>query len=163
MLEAAGFDPIYELGKDCELAEAVRSVRPRDVVGVTRLWVVADPKRGRKGGMRKALYAAADAIEERGAVIEEVETGRVSSDPKQRDAMMRDAIEAVTKAGRGMSSAANARKGRKAVEFSEAATEKAKAVWHSRKHKTWADAAAAMPKGFTVHRAFKLWGKRNAD
>jgi hypothetical protein len=162
-LQAKEFDPIYELGKDCTIEDAVKSMRPGNVAGVARLWVIADLKRGRKGGARQTLYSAVDAIEARGATIEEVDTGRVSSDPKQRDAMIRDAAEAVTRGGRGLKSAGNLPRGRKALDFSEPVTAKAKTVWESRKYKTWADAAAAMPKGFTVHRAFRLWGKRNSD
>lgn len=163
ILEAAGFDPIYELGKDCTIEDAVKSMRPGNTAGVLRLWVLADLKRGRKGGARQALYTAIDAIEARGAVIEEVESGRVTSDPKQRDAMIREAAEAVTRGGRGLASVKNLPRGRKALEFSPATVEQARGVWESRRHKTWDDVKAALPKGFTVHRAYRMFGKRNSD
>lgn len=160
-LEANGFDPIYDLGPNCSLADALKSIRPGDVVGVARLWVVAEPKRR---GRRQALYRAVDEIEERGASILELDTGRSTTDPKQRDAMIREAAEAVTRAGRGLSLRRNKGKtGRPAVDFSRPVFDQAKSVWESRRYPTWKDVAAALPKGFTVHRAYKLWGKRNTD
>jgi len=163
-LKAAGFDPIYTLDKSVTVDDAVKSFRPGNTAGVARLWVVADPKIGKKKGQRQALYAAVDAIEARGATIEEVDTGRTSKDPKQRDAMIRDAAEAVTTAGRGLKSADNGRrsKGRPAVEFAPEVLERARNIWFDRRVKTWADAAAKLtPLGMSTAKAFKLFGKRN--
>jgi hypothetical protein len=44
--------------------------------------------------------------------------------------------------------------------FTDADMAKAKAVWESRKYRTWQEAAAALPKGFTPERAYRIWGKR---
>lgn len=163
MLEAREFDPIYTLNKDISFEDAVKSLRAGNVCGVARLWILADPKKRRKGGMRQALYDAVDAIEERGAIIEEVDSGRVSTNKSQRDAMIREAAEVVTRGGQAAKSAKNLPKGRKAVEFAPEVYEKAKSAWESRKYKTWDDVAKALPPGFTVYRAHKLWGKRNTD
>ena len=164
MLEQHGFDPIYELGKACSLEEALRSFRPGNIAGVTRLHVLTDPKVGKKKGQRLALYAAVDTIENQGAIIEEVDTGRLSSDRKQRDAMIREAAEIVTKGGRGLKSAENGLKGgRPKKKFTDAETGEARRVWENRKIKTWTDARAKLPRGFSTARAYKLFGKREPD
>jgi hypothetical protein len=164
-LKEHNFDPIYVLGKDkVELEDATNSLRRGDVAGVTRLHILVNPKLGRRKGQRIALYAAVDAIEDRGAIIEEVDTGRKTSDRKQRDAMIREAAEIVTKGGRGIRSAANGLKGgRPKKEFPPEVIEQARRVWENRKIKTWTEARAKLPKGFSTARAYSLFGKRDPD
>lgn len=70
-----------------------------DVVAVRSLRVLADPAHLRRaGGLRQSLYDALDAIEARGASVWELDTDRRTTDPRQRDQMLRDAIDTMSRA-----------------------------------------------------------------
>jgi hypothetical protein len=44
--------------------------------------------------------------------------------------------------------------------FTQEQTAQANAAWHNRKLKTWAQVKEKFPEGFTLARAYKLWGAR---
>lgn len=165
-LEAHGFSPIRELGRGLELEAVARALRPGDVVGFVRFWVLIDVKAVKRGKRKAAVLAAVEAFEKEGreAVMHEIASGRVSSDRKQRTAMIADALEDVTKRGQGRRSAENGTKspGRPKTPFTEAQIEQARRVWDSRKFKTWDEAREKLPKGFTTDRAYRMFGKRNS-
>lgn len=168
-LEAHGFSPIRELGRGLELEAVARALRPGDVVGFVRFWVLIDVKtvkRGKRGKRKAAVLAAVEGFEKEGreAIMHEIASNRVSSDRKQRTAMIADALEDVARRGQGRRSAENGTKspGRPRAEFSEAQIDQARRVWESRKLKTWAEVREKLPKGFTTDRAYRLFGKRNS-
>lgn len=98
-LEAAGVAKIYD---DLDLCIRQRRRRHGDVVAVTRLMLLADPgRRYQPGGMRQALYKAIDAIEAAGATILEIDTGRSTADARQRDQMIRDAVDDLARTRKG--------------------------------------------------------------
>ncbi len=69
----------------------------------------------------------------------------------------------ISRSNQGAKSATNGAKskGRPRGDFTAEQTRDAKAVWRNVKdYRTWADAAKAMPEGFTPTRAFKLWQGR---
>lgn len=151
LTEGKGFD-----GKRDDL---LRMVRRGTTVAILHVFLLADPRRARKrGGARADLWAAIDAIESHGGTIWELYTGLRSDNKYGRDAMMRDAVEALAR-GRHKRSAADKR-GRPVRAFTPAETEQARAAWHNRKIKTWAAVKEKFPPGFTVARAYKLWGPR---
>ena len=164
-LEAHGFSPIRELGRGLQIEAVARALRPGDVVGFVRFWVLIDVKAVKRGKRKAAVLAAVEAFEKEGreAVMHEIASGRVSSDRKQRTSMIADALEDVTKRGQGRRSAENGNKspGRPKAEFTEAQIEQAHRAWESRKLKTWNDVVEKLPKGFTPHRAYLMFGKRN--
>ena len=133
--------------------DLVRMVRKGTVVALRHLFLLARPKGGRRD-----LWNAVDAIEARGGILWELYTGLRSDDKKQRDEMMRDAVEALAK-GRHKRSAADKR-GRPPMTFTPEEVEQAKAAWHNRKLKTWAQVQEKLPVGFSLARAHKLWGAR---
>lgn len=91
-----GITKVYD-----DLALCVRQRRKgaADVIAVKRLQLLADPAHRRKlGGMRQSLYAALDAIETAGASVWELDTDRRTLDQRQRDLMLREAIDTMSRA-----------------------------------------------------------------
>ncbi len=131
----------------------VRMVRTGTVVAIRHLFLLACPKAGRRD-----LWKAIDAIEARGGVLWELYSDRRTSDKKQRDEMMREAVEALAR-GRHKRSAADKR-GRPRKDFTAQEIEQARAVWHNRKVRTWAEVKVKLPSGFSLARAYKSWGPR---
>ncbi|MEQ1518028.1 MAG: GIY-YIG nuclease family protein [Usitatibacteraceae bacterium] len=54
------------------------------------------------------------------------------------------------------------KRGPKGVKFTPEQMEQARAAWHDASLKTWVDVRAALPRGFSTYRAFKLWGGRQS-
>lgn len=136
----------------------VRMAGKGRLMAVQHLFLLA---KGGRGVRRKDLYTAIDRIEERGGILWELYTNRRGDDPKQRELMIRDAIEALAK-GRHKRNSQDKR-GRPAKKFSPEAIEKGRAVWESRKHKTWDAAAEHLPDGMTKWDAWELYGPREND
>jgi hypothetical protein len=126
-------------------------------------FLLAEPRRKHmSGGMRKDFRAALAAIEKRGAQVFDLE-GDIGSD--KRKAFLAVVDTDIGRSNRGRSSSLNGHKnkdrGRQAKTFTAAELRDAKAAWRNVKdYPEWADAAKALPKGFTPARAFKLWGGR---
>lgn len=158
-LEAAGVKRIWTEGRDETLADCIAQLRRRDVLAVTDLWLLAEPRSKDVRSPRKSLFEALGAIEERGATVVETASGRSSSE--DRDAMLLDAIEWLSGQARGRKGAVNGR-GKQPVKFAPEVIEAAERIWRDRRVKTWADAAKKLPKGFTVYRAHKMFGPRDA-
>lgn len=147
-------------GTTVELVRMI--IRPGRVVAVQHAHLLADPKAKRKrGGTRAAFWGVFDAIEAKGGVIWELYTGLRTDKPAERDSMTREAIEALAR-GRHKTSRHDKR-GRPPKTFTEAQIEKGQAVWESRKHKTWQDAAKHLPKGMTTRDAWKMFGRRDTE
>lgn len=165
-LSAAGYDPIFELKGEVTIESIARKLRPGDFVGFVRFWVLIDTKRVKRGQRAKAVLAAIDAFERepREATMHEIGSNRFGSDRRQRTSMIADALEDVKRRGQGRRSAENGTKspGRPKAPFTEAEIEQARKAWESRKLKTWADVKEKLPNGFSVQRAYLLFGKRNA-
>lgn len=143
-------------------ADLLRMVRSGTVVAVQHVHLLADPKTKRqRGGVRSDLYTAIDAIEARGGTLWELYTGLRSDTREGRDAMTRAAVEALAR-GRHKTSRSDKR-GRPAKTWPENVLAKNKAVWESRKHKTWADAEAHFVGGMEARDAWKLWGRRDTE
>lgn len=143
-------------------ADLMRMVRPDTVVAVLHVHLLADPRTKRKrGGTRADLWKAIDHIEQRGGVIWELYSGLRSDAREGRDAMTRGAVETLAR-GRHKTRASDKR-GRPKKTFPAADLTKAKALWESRKLKTWADVEAKLPDGMTPRDCWNLWGSRNSD
>jgi hypothetical protein len=65
------------------------------VLAIQHLFLLADPKT--RSSMRRDLWKAIDEIEKRKGTIWELYTGLRSDDAKQRDLMMRNAVEALAR------------------------------------------------------------------
>lgn len=125
-----------------DLALCIRQRRKGhgDVVAVVRLRLLADPAHRRKaGGMRASLYAALDAIEATGASVWELDTDRRTTDPRERDMMLREAIDAMSRAR------PSARPpGRPLKSWSAEQQTIMRLHWHSNRHATDDAAVAAI-------------------
>jgi len=153
---------IIEEGKPGQNRAALeKRVREGTLIKLYSLFLLAEPTSRRKpGGWRKDLLDAMARIEKRGGIIKDVSMQATTSNPEQRYGMVAVALEKLSKNGR--STPLHPRKrGRIAQSFTADDMAKAKAVWESRKYKTWEQARAALPKGFTPERAYRLWGKRS--
>ena len=137
--------------------DVTRMMTEGRTLAIQHLFLLADP--AKRANMRRDLWRAIDEVEKRKGVIWELYTGLRSDDRKQRDEMMRNAVEALAR-GRHKRSAADKR-GRPKKDFTPLQIEKAQQIWQSRRLKTWAAVKEQLPPGFTLARAYKLWGPRN--
>lgn len=167
-LEQAGVSRIYIEGTkgNATLNDVIRNLRPGDVVAVVHTFLLADPRMKRKlGGARADLWTKVDAIENPGASIWEVSSGLRSSDRKQREVMMREAIEALAR-GRHKTSNSDKR-GRPPWEPTKDEYNGAKAIWDSRHVKGVKRAVAAIKKKispkWSQSRLYDEFGPRNSE
>lgn len=138
-------------GRDKENLEKLTAMlRPGDVVAVTRLHLLAPPRTKTSDKPRRQLWAAIRAISDRKATIIEVETGRSSAVLAERDDMVADAIEALTRAGRSQRKGGN---GRPPVQFTDAQIEFALRTWYDLRIPT-NEAAFAI-----IHRRIPKWSR----
>lgn len=124
-MEAAGIKRVYD---DRELL--IRQRRPNDRVAIHWLHLLTDPKRKYR---RRDLLNALHALEEKGAHVLELATGRTTEFPKTRDMMLVDAMEAL---GLGRVPSRNTRQGRPSRLWSEKDLSIIRLHWHSGKHAT---------------------------
>lgn len=153
-------DRIYVEGRGPETLEAaIRSLRRGDVLVVKRLHVLAPPKKTTADNPRKALWEAIKAIEKQGASIVELDTGRSTLD--DRDDMIADAIEHITRSGRSLThrqaKARGLKGGRPAKEYNKAEIARAEAAWFNLRFATNREAVAACP-GWTEYQMRKHFG-----
>jgi hypothetical protein len=161
-LTAAGVPEqrICNLSKDATRQDIIQLTRPGTVWAIQHLHLIADPvNKRKKGGMRADLWKALDAIEKRGGVIWELYTGLRTDTKAGRDTMTRGAVETLAR-GRHRTERSDKR-GRPKKEFKGIDLEKVKAIWDSRKLKTWADVEKKLPKGITPRDCWNMWGARN--
>lgn len=165
----AGAKTIFTVGEDgvTSWRDVARLTRRGDTVYVEALALLPDERIPRKRQPAVDLIEALDELRDRGAVVVETSTGRRSDRKEELKAMRADAIKSLGAGGRSLPTAqarANGGKGgRCAKVFSERDMERAELVWGSlKKYPRWKDVEAALPKGFTTYRAFKLWGARGS-
>jgi hypothetical protein len=153
---------IYVEGRGAETLDGmIRSLRRGEVVAVMRLHVLAPPRLRTADRPRRALWAAIQAIEARGASIFEVESGRSTATKSERDDMIADAIEALTHAGRAPRKRDSS--GRPPKVFTPDQVEAARAAWFDLRHRTNADAIRAGPAGWSMTRSYKTFGPSGRD
>lgn len=143
-------------------SDLLRMRAPGRVMAIQHLFLFADPKaKHKRGGTRADLWKAIDAWEAHGGIFWELSTGLRSDDARERDEMMREAVEALAR-GRHKTDRGDKR-GRPKKQFTPEQLAKGKAVWESRKYKTWDEAAEHLPKGMTKWDAYDIWKKRGTD
>ena len=164
-LAEAGVTNVYEQGTKRSIAvraDLERSLRNGDVVAVLHAFLLADP--AKRGHARADLWKAIDAIESRGASIWEVYTGLRSTEKRQRDEMLRAAVEALAK-GRHKRSERDKRLGRPGWKPSELEKAKANAIWgNTSRYPRWQDALMKLrelDKRWSQARAYRELGKRS--
>jgi hypothetical protein len=127
---------------------------------VRHLFLFAEPKARKRGGWRKDLLDFMGRVEDKGAVIKDVDLQLTTEKPSHRSAMVLQAIEQLASNGRTVHLKGK-RSGRKATNFTAEDTARAELVWSNvKKFPTWGDVEKALPEGFTTARAYKLFGKR---
>lgn len=134
VLMQAGCGQTLDIGKPGQRLMLVSDLRRGDIVKVRHLHLLAEPKRRSIDNPRRDLWAIVHQIEDRGATIFEVSTGRTTANPRDRDNMIADAIEIVTRGARALSGKIarenGKRGGRPKVEIADDQRERALAVWH---------------------------------
>lgn len=155
-----GCSEVYVEGRET-LADFIGSLRKGDIAVVVWLHVLAPPRTTTNARPRDDMWDAIVRIEAKGATILEVETGRHSATKTDRDGMIRDAIEALTSAGRARASRANGRKsaGRPPHAIDPKERKHAASVWHDVRYGSDRAAIAAGPKGWSRYRYEKQFGK----
>jgi hypothetical protein len=127
---------------------------------VRHLFLFAEPKARKRGGWRKDLLDFMGRVEDRGAIIKDVDLQLTTEKPSHRSAMVLQAIEQLANNGRTVHLKGK-RSGRKPTAFTAEQLKEAKSIWRNvMDYPSWGSAVAAFPDGFTGARAYKLWGKR---
>lgn len=159
-LRVAGAQHIIDLpgkGKH-SWRDAVKLCRPGDTYYVYALVLVPTPRGEDALPPTAQVIDFVSEVHERKGVIIEVYTGRRSDDPKQKRAMIGDAVASLKSGGRGKMPAGFRAPGRKAVKWTEEQLQRAHDAWFSRDYATNKTAERHMPKGFTVVMARRKWG-----
>lgn len=132
----AKISPIYYDVEACVLQRRRGSC---DVVAVYRAMLLAGKSSKRKpGSLRASFRANLDKLEDAGATVLELDTGRSSADPRQRDLMIRDAEDKLGRVRR------YSRAGRPARVWSKGALRVMRLHWFGKHHATNRAAVEAM-------------------
>ena len=152
-------------------SDLVRLTRSGTVIKVLFPFLLADPSAKRKaGGLRKNFHIvlkrlACKSPHGQEGIVKDVSAGISTADRMQKQALIKLAEEHIAASGKGAKSVLNGAKntsqGRRPTEFTADQHRDAKAAWRNLKdYPTWDDVKKALPDGFTVYRAHKLWGAR---
>lgn len=162
-LAAAGCTVIRELdGKKDAMDQAalIRMARPERVLVFCHAFFLADPNtRGARGTIKSNFDKTLAAIGKRGGIIKDLETGLTTEDPAHRRAIIALSHNHIGRSNKGLRSALNGSKspGRPKT-WTDAEKEIVWQEWHSRAHKTNAEAAAAVSERIDRRvSAFALW------
>lgn len=131
-LSACGCGTWFDLAERGERARFVGSIRRGDTIHVRHLHLLAEPKRRTDDVPRLTLWAILFEIEDRGAVIREISTGRSTASKRERDMMIRDALEVLTKGARANAARQareNGKLGGRKRKWQREKVEAAAAVW----------------------------------
>jgi hypothetical protein len=143
-----------------ERADVERMATAGRLFKARHVFLFADPRTRKKaGGWRKDLMAFIARMDKKGAVLKDVDLQLRSDVPGERVRLIEAAIEQLASNGR-TTHLDGRRQGRKALVFTADEMRQAETAWNNRKLKTWAEVQAKMPNGFTVTRAYRLWGAR---
>ena len=160
-LIAAGYDPgkIYVHGRGAEtLDEAINSLRPGDTFGVYHLGLLGAKRESEDDPPpRTVLRDAIEALLTKGVTVEEVESGRTCKDRDDLVKMVMDAYAFTSnlkrkKAGQG-------RPRNKPLDPDE--YRRLEAIWRDVRYDRNIDAVKAMGRGWTVSKAYQVFGKSN--
>jgi hypothetical protein len=173
MVRAQGSDVIHVIDNKAPKAndvrksrfeDAVRTFRPGDTVLLAYPYVIADPKRCKRGKVREYWDECMDAIVDRGPLVVDVGNSLRSDDKAQWRLMLKLGRAGAASSGKGVKSAENAKRGRKVTELAPEVEAAAMAIWLNRRdYPKWKDVEAALPKGVTIeycYRTFKARTKR---
>lgn len=130
-LEASGCGQTIDIATG--RARLIETLRKGDVVKVWKLHLLAEPKRRTDDNPRRDLWAILHQIEDRGATVLELSTGRTSSDHRQRDLMIADAVEILTRGQHAVARKIAAQNGlnggRPPTKISDEQRDRARALW----------------------------------
>lgn len=102
-LEPDGCGDWIALHEPRGLDTLISRLRKGDTVKVRALHLLAPPKLRTDDNPRRELWRILHLIEDRGATVREVSTGRSTADKRARDDMIADAIEVITRGARAYS------------------------------------------------------------
>lgn len=101
-LSEHGCGAIFDASNPNARDEMLASIRRGDVVKVRHVHLLAIPKKRTDDQPRRDLWRIIHAIEDRGATILEISTGRSSANQRERDMMIADAIEVIARGVRAL-------------------------------------------------------------
>jgi hypothetical protein len=161
-LKADGCRVVIDLGETPRDA-LLPMIREGTVVKAAYAFLLAERKGATAGLADYHRLAERLAKLPRGCVgwVKDLETGLVAHTPGTRKAMLAVVKDQLARHGKGLRSAENGKRGGQLRTFTETQMAKAEAVWNNvKRYPTWEDAAKALPEGFSVWRAHKLWQGR---
>lgn len=155
LFETHGITRVYS---NLDLCIRQRRKGMGDVVAVKRLMLLADPTWPRsKGGLRQSMINALQALEKAGATVLELDTGNRRDDPTVRETMLLRAINELSR-----SRCIRDVTGRPRRVWSQEQLAIMKLHWESNKHRTNAEAVAAMARDgvkASASQVYKALGK----
>lgn len=168
--QRAALEP-YQLGQifDEDQEEGARSrmvdqLRRNDVVHITHLHLYAKRVARTNHNMRLDLWQALRDLEDHGGSIVETSTGRTTADRKQRDDMIRDAIEILTRGHKARASTIARKNGMKGGRPPKVLTaeqkEAARAAWINPKLAGAKLRQVVRRCGYSIARCYSEFGPR---
>lgn len=164
-LEAAGCGDWADLSDADSVADLLGRLRRGDIVKVKSLHFLVAPKLRTYDNRRRDLWQMIAEIESRGASILEVSTGRSSLKLGERDTMIADAIEVITRGARALTrkqASENGKNGgRKPDVISDENRTAARALWFDRPELVGKKLHRALERRkFSLSRCYREFGPR---
>lgn len=162
-LELAGCGDWVSLDDTNGLRSLLDRLRKNDVVKVRHLHLLAPAKRRTDENPRRALWSILHQIEDRGATVLEISTGRSTANQRDRDMMIADAIEVVTRGARAVARAReNGKKGgRPPAVIKDENREHARRYWFERQELQGLRLRQCLGRvGYSLARCYREFGPR---
>lgn len=163
-LEAAGCGDWVSLDDPDGVDALIDRLRKGDLVKVRHLHILAPNKCRTDHNPRRDLWRILHAIEDRGATVVEISTNRTTANQRERDMMIADAIEVVTRGARAI--AARAREngklgGRPPTPIKDRDREAARAFWFERQELVGKRLRQCLGRvGYSLARCYREFGPR---
>lgn len=164
-LELAGCGDWAELSDKDGVRDLLDRLRRGDIVKLRHLHLLVPVKKRTDENPRRDLWQVLHLIEDRGATILEVSTGRSSANQRERDMMIADAIEVITRGARAISAKLareNGKKGgRPPATIKDEQREAARAYWFERPEIVGKRLRQCLKRlGYSVARCYREFGPR---
>lgn len=164
-LEPAGCGDWAELSDKDGVRDLLDRLRRGDIVKLRHLHLLVPVKKRTDENPRRDLWQIIHLIEDRGATILEVSTGRSSANQRERDMMIADAIEVITRGARAISAKLarenGKRGGRPPAVIKDEQREAARAYWFERPEIVGKRLRQCLKRlGYSVARCYREFGPR---
>ena len=164
-LSEHGCGQIFDASKPNARDDMIDQLRRGDVIKVRSLHLLAMPRRRTTDEPRRDLWATIHAIEDRGASVLELATMRSTTNHRERDMMIADAIETITRGARALPrkiARENGKLGgRPPAKISDEQRAAARELWFDKPNILGRNLKKNLLRvGYSVHRCYREFGPR---